>query len=174
MYLKIDEEYVDYNLPLLSNLLSTLDQELIEVNRLIFSTADPESYDLTERGEYLIGVGFSAMQQYITETLTFTGVNKTRALDIGPRHTKEITFVSVVNAAANWWKHSAEWVAQPEKSKLAERTQEIVMKVTNTRDYQLSNVLAELLGTSEITLSALLPNLILWRSDVDAAREKKV
>lgn len=174
MYLKIDEAYVDYNLPLLSNLLSTLDQELMEVNRLIFSTADPESCGLTERGEYVIGVGFSAMQQYITETLTFTGINKTRALDIGPRYTKEITFISVVNAAANWWKHSAEWVGQSERSRLTERTQEIVMEVTNTRDYQLSNVLAKLLDTSEITLSALLPNLVLWRADVDAARVRNV
>ncbi|MDO8696251.1 MAG: hypothetical protein Q7J74_03980 [Pseudomonas sp.] len=174
MYLKIDDKYVDYNFPLLSNLLIRLDEELIEVNRLIFSTVDPESYGLTERGEYLIGVGFSAMQQYITETLTFTGINKNRALDIGPRHTKEITFIAIVNAAANWWKHSAEWVNQLEQSKLSERTQKIVMAVTNTREYQLSNVLAELLGTSEIILSALLPNLVLWRADVDAERVKHV
>lgn len=174
MYLKIDEEYVDYNLSLLSKLLITLDEELIEVNRLIFSTADPESYGLTDRGEYLIGVGFSAVQQYITETLTFTGVNKNRALDIGPQYTKETTFIAVVNAAANWWKHSAEWVDQEELSKLAKRTQEVVMKVTSAREYQLSNVLAELLDTSEITLSALLPNLVLWRADVDAERVKYV
>ncbi|WP_071871558.1 hypothetical protein [Atopomonas hussainii] len=172
MFLKADEEFIDYNFQLLSSLLKKLDDELTDINRLILSIDDPESYGLTDRGEYLIGVGFSAMQQYMTETLSMTGLNKNHALDIGPKHNKESTVISIVNAAANWWKHSAEWANQSEISNLSRRTQAKIMGVTNTNMYQLSNVLAELLGTSEITLSALLPSLALWRSDVDNHSQK--
>lgn len=172
MYLKIGNEYADGELQLLSELLSALDEKLIGINHLIAASVDPESDGLTDRGEYFIGVGLSVMQQYITDTLTLTGIKKDRAVDIGPRHSDSLTFVAIVNAAANWWKHSAEWVGQPAPNKLAEKTREIVLEVANTEDYQLSNVLAKLQGTSEIRLSALLPNLVLWRSAVDAERVK--
>ncbi len=172
MYLKIGNEYADAELQLLSELLSTLDEKLLEISRLIAASVDPESDGLTDRGEYFIGVGFSAMQQYITDTLTLTRIRKDRALNIGPRHSDSLTFIAVVNAAANWWKHSAEWVGQPKQNKLAEKTQEIVLEVADTEDYQLSNVLAKLQSTSKITLSALLPNLVLWRSAVDTERVK--
>lgn len=172
MYLKIGDEYADGELRLLSDLLNTLDEKVVEINRLISASVDPDSDGLTDRGEYFIGVGFSAMQQYLTDTLTLTGIKKHRAFEIGPRHSDRLTFVAVVNAAANWWKHSAEWVGQPMQNGLAEKTQEIVLEVAGTEDYPLSNVLAKLQNTSEITLSALLPNLVLWRSAVDAEKEK--
>jgi len=103
----------------------------------------------------------------LTDTLTLTGVSKRCAFDVGPRYSEEFTFVSVVNAAANWWKHSAEWVGQETTNGLATKTQRIVVETAESLDYPLSNVLAKLLGTSEITLSALLPNLVLWRSSLD-------
>ena len=73
----------------------------------------------------------------------------------------------MVNAAANWWKHSAEWVGQETTSTLALQTKRIVVETAESLDCPLSNVLAKLLGESEITLCALLPNLVLWRSVVD-------
>ncbi|NRQ43969.1 hypothetical protein HRH59_15600 [Rheinheimera sp. YQF-2] len=167
MYLKVGGEYADRELQFLAELLNNLDEKVVEVSNLIFKSVDPESDGLTDRGEYFIGVGFSVIQQYLTDTLTLTGVSKSRALDIGPRYSEEFTFISVVNAAANWWKHSAEWVGQETRSRLALQTQKIVVETAESLDYPLSNVLAKLLGTSEITLSALLPNLVLWRSALD-------
>lgn len=173
MYLKVGSEHADGELQLLSELLGILDGKVVEVSTLIAASFDPESDGLADRGEYFIGVGCSAVQQYLTDTLTLTGIRKDRAFDIGPRYSKEFTFVSVVNAAANWWKHSAEWVAQQTPNGLAMKTQNIVVEVAGTEDYPLSNVLAKLQGSSEITLSALLPNLVLWRSAVDIERQKK-
>lgn len=167
MYLKVGGEYADRELQLLSELLNDLDGKVVEVSNLISKSDDPESDGLTDRGEYFIGVGFSVIQQYLTDTLTLTGVSKRRALDIGPRYSEEFTFISVVNAAANWWKHSAEWVGQEITNGLALQTQRVVVEVAESLDYPLSNVLSKLLGTSEITLSALVPNLVLWRSAVD-------
>lgn len=169
MYLKVGGEYADRELQLLSELLNDLDGKVVEVSNLISKSADPESDGLTDRGEYFIGVGFSVIQQYLTDTLTLTGVSKKRAFDIGPRYSEEFTFISVVNAAANWWKHSAEWVGQETTNGLALQTQKVVVEVAESLDYPLSNVLSKLLGTSEITLSALVPNLVLWRSAVDTA-----
>lgn len=167
MYLKVGGEYADRELQLLAELLNNLDEKVVEVSNLISKSVDPESDGLTDRGEYFIGVGFSVIQQYLTDTLTLTGVSKRIALDIGPRYSEEFTFISVVNAAANWWKHSAEWVGQETTSSLALQTQKIVVETAESLEYPLSNVLAKLLGTSEITLSALLPNLVQWRSALD-------
>jgi len=172
MYLRGGDEYADRELQLLSELLATIDAKVFEVMTLIGVSVDPESEGLTDRGEYFIGVGLSAIQQYLTDTLTLTGISKSRAFDIGPRHSDRFTFVAVVNAGANWWKHSAEWVGQPAQNRLALKTQEIVIEVADTEDYPLSNVLAKLQGTSQITLSTLLPNLVLWRSAVDLERQQ--
>jgi hypothetical protein len=172
MYLKVGDEYADGEIQLLSELLAILDDKVVEISGLIAASVDPESDGLADRGEYFIGVGFAAIQQYLTDTLTFTGISKSCALDIGPRHSDELTFVAVVNAAANWWKHSAEWVGQPAQKELALKTQEIVIEVSCTEDYPLSNVLANLQSESEITLSALLPNLVLWRLAVDVEGQK--
>tara|TARA_R110001583_G_scaffold58364_3_gene174092 strand:- start:13863 stop:14387 length:525 start_codon:yes stop_codon:yes gene_type:complete len=172
MYLKAGEEYADGELQLLSELLAILDNKLVEISSLIVTSVDPESDGLTDRGEYFVGVGFSAIQQYLTDTLTLTGIGKSRAFDIGPIYSERLTFVAVVNAAANWWKHSAEWVWQPKQHGLALRTQGIVTEVSGTEDYPLSNVLSNLQGSSEMTLSALLSNLVLWRSAVDGERRQ--
>lgn len=122
MYLKVGGDYADRELQLLVELLNNLDEKVVEVSNLISKSVDPESDGLTDRGEYFIGVGFSVIQQYLTDTLTLTGVSKRRALDIGPRYSEEFTFISVVNAAANWWKHSAEWVSQETTSRLVLQT----------------------------------------------------
>src|SRR5690606_40473422 len=108
MYLKVKGEYADREHQLLSELLNILDGKVVEINNLISKSLDPESDGLTDRGEYFIGVGFSVIQQYLTDTLTLTGVSKRSALNVGPRYSEDFTFVAVVNAAANWWKHSAE------------------------------------------------------------------
>jgi hypothetical protein len=172
MYLKVGDEYADLEFQLLSELLSILDRKVVEVSSIIRTSVDPESDGLTDRGEYFIGVGFSVIQQYLIDTLTLTGINKKSAFDIGPRYSEEFAFVSILNAAANWWKHSAEWVGQETTNGMALQTQRIVTETAGSLDYPLSNVLAKLLGTSDITLSALLPDLVLWRSAIDTERRE--
>lgn len=170
MYIKNGSEYADREFHLLTEILNIIDEKVIDVNKRISTSVDPVSDGLTDRGEYFIGVGLSLIQQYLTDTLTLTGLTKKRALDIGPRYSEDLTFISIINAAANWWKHSAEWFGKVEKEKKGFQTQNIIIAVTDSLDYPLSNVLAELLGTSDSTLSALLPNVLLWREAVDFER----
>lgn len=170
MYIKVGVEIADGEMQVLSELLTVLDKKLVEIGSQIATSSDTESDGMLDRIEYFIGVGFAAMQQYLTDTLALTGISKSRAFDIGPRHTDVLTFVAVVNAAANWWKHSSEWVGQSVPPDLALTTIEIVIEIAGTEDYPLSSVLVELHASREIALSALLPKLVLWRSVVDEER----
>ena len=167
MYLKINEEYADGELALLADLLSMLDKEIMKIQKAIASSNDPESDGLLDRCEYFIGIGLTGIQQYLADTLTFTGVKKKNALTLGPAYKEGLAFVAVLNAAANWWKHSAEWYAEPTLRKDALRTQQVIGEVAESEEYVMSNVLAGLLRTPNVTLSSLLPNLVLWRSAVE-------
>jgi hypothetical protein len=172
MYLKIGDQFLDTELSLLSELLALLDQKIIETLTLIESSFDPESEGHLDRCEYFIGVGFSAIQQYLTDTLGLTKIPKKVAISLGPVYSENITYVSALNAAANFWKHSPEWWLDKENiRKDSQATLDTIRKITESDDYQLSNVLAELVGSSDLTLSALLPNLIAWRSAVDTSRK---
>lgn len=169
MFTVIGNEFADQELQLLSELLNVLDVKIIDIRKSIYDSLDPESEGLLDKAEYFIGVGFSTIQQYLTDTLTLTGLNKREALDIGPKFSEEFHFIAVLNAAANWWKHSPEWLASEKKEdKQTLRTQNTVVTVAETEDYPLSNVLAKLTSSNEGTLSSLLPNILLWRSSVNA------
>lgn len=170
MYLKIGEEYADAELSNLEELLSLLDEKLRDILERIRRSPDPESDGLLDRGEYFIGVGFCATQQYLVDTLTFTGVDMSRALALGPVDLKGNPVALVLNAAANWWKHSAEWWSRGSIPPIASRTVNIVDTITDgNTEYALSNVLAGLLGShdlSKATLVDLIPKLIVWRNEV--------
>lgn len=68
MYLKVDEGFADRELALLTDLLELLDAKLAGIQDAIASNADPESAGLTDQGEYFIGVGLCAVQQYLVDT----------------------------------------------------------------------------------------------------------
>lgn len=170
MYIKIGTDFADPNLHLLLGLLKTLDQKIVEITELILDSPDPESDGLTDNGEYFIGAGFVLIQQYLTDTLTLTGISKRTAFELGPRYSKEHSVVMIINAAANWWKHESEWIGN-HPNKQSQLTREVIMSITEyALDYPLSNVLSKLLQTSNITLSALKPKLIHWRKAIDENR----
>ena len=70
---------------------------------------------LFDDAEYLHGIGFVAGQRYIATvrgTLKLSKKDKMDKMDpllIGLKLNNGTTFASVVNAAANYWKHSDEW-----------------------------------------------------------------
>lgn len=173
MYLKVGEEYADGEMGLLADLLAMVDKEILRVQEQINASKDPETDGLLDRGEYFVGIGITAIQQYFTDTLTLTSIDKKTALGLGPRHSKNYSIVQVINAAANYWKHSAEWYSDTELRKDAQRTIQIVSEVSGTNDYMLYNSLHALLRSSDVTLCSLLPMLVLWRTAVDEKRAGK-
>ncbi len=59
--------------------------------------------------DYFAGVGFAAGQRYITSVLGAFKMKKQQGLSIGPVFAPGVTYADLINAAANYWKHSDEW-----------------------------------------------------------------
>lgn len=168
MLLLNEDQILDRELSLLNEFLLLVDDKLTEVNRLISLSADPDSDGLCDKGEYFIGIGFVAMQQYMTDTLLFRGISKESARNLGPMHTSGISYASLINSAANWWKHEAEWVNAGRVPSNGTRTFEHVASVAPENGYELSNVLASLCTSGDLSLCSVLPWLLEWRNAVAA------
>lgn len=172
VFFVIEKEFADSELERLRELFSMLDAKLAEISASINCSTDPDSDGLCDSGEYFIGLGFVAIQQYLVETILFTGLSKTEAFKLGPIHTSGVTCVSLINACANWWKHEPEWWDAGEVPKMGEKAFSLVSNVTESHSYQMSNVLASFCEESELALGCLIPFLEEWRADVHDRREK--
>jgi hypothetical protein len=149
-----------------------LDKKISGIQLLISSSSDPDSDGLCDRGEYFIGIGFVAIQQHLVETLLFTGINKNEAYKLGAIHSTGVTYISLINSAANWWKHEAEWVNKGEIPKNGNNTFDHVYAAAKTTDYALSNVLASICSSESISLSAVVPYLREWQAAILNAHSK--
>lgn len=167
-----DGEIIDTELGILQEALELLDTKLISVESEIQVSKDPDSDGILDRGEYFIGLGFVSIQQYLNDTLTFSRVNKSDALTLGKKHESGVSIISAINAAANWWKHEAEWWKDLEK--LTPQSKSTVERVSNLIEshwYPLSNLLCVLLEGKEYRLSNAIPLLVEWRNAVVSKAE---
>ncbi len=165
----LNDEIVDCEFPKLCELLGLLDERLSEIQSLISRSKDPDAEGLCDRGEYFIGVGFVAMQQYLVDTLLFTGVAKNEAYSMDSKGISGTSHIALINSAANWWKHEAEWWNGGEVPPAGEKTFLRVKEVADSNDYELSNVLAFLCGEEKLSLMGAVPHLIEWRQAVHRA-----
>jgi hypothetical protein len=173
MFLKVDDEFGDGELAILCELLGMLDKRISEIQSLISRSSDPESDGLCDKGEYFIGVGFAAIQQYLVDTLISTGINKIDAYKLGSAFDKDKTYIELIDSAANWWKHEAEWWNTGKVPKNGERTFAHVTSIADSQDYALSIVLASICGSGSLSsLGAIVPYLKEWRSAVHDARPR--
>lgn len=180
MFIKVGDDFADGDFCILGKYLDLLDGEISKINNRIGESRDPESDGVLDYGEYLIGQGFVAIQQYINSTYGLTGVEKSEALDIKPYISANLTLVSVLNAGANYWKHLEEWglreIVVRDCNSLkgnAAKTIRIIEKVTPWDDYTCANLLAEILNGGELRLSSLLPKLCEWRKNLWVYVDKK-
>lgn len=173
MFMINDDEFADGELPKLCELLELLDQKLYVIQALISQSRDPDGDGLCDMGEYFIGVGFVAIQQYLVDTLLFTGLDKRDAFKLGPLHSEGVTFIDLFSSAANWWKHEAEWLNKGEVPKIGENTFNHVKTVAESEGYELSKVLASICGSNNLSLAAVVPYLKEWRTAVQEVRKHK-
>lgn len=174
MYLMLPSgEFADGDLNVLAELLELLDTKLKDITDQIRDSNDPDADGLFDRGEYFIGVGFAAIQQYIVSTFTTLGVEKDLALLVPPIALEKTTLVHAIHAGANYWKHQDEWklvhVAFRDKEKLgrsAKLTVQTIETITPWADYTCSNLLASLLPQAPLELSLLLEKLKEWRGNL--------
>lgn len=131
---------------------------------------DPLSTDLRDYCEFMehaTGLGFVALQAYATAVYGLLAVPKAGALEAGPRHSGGSTYVAIVNAVANYWKHHNEWhLERSSKRRLAvEKEFEQVGFPVNS-EWPLSGILAELSSPNAASFAAVMRKLQEWRSAI--------
>lgn len=165
---------VDWEHQQLESILNVIDEALKPLLAVV--RWDEQARDAAE---YWVGVGFVACQKYVASTSAFMNVEKPKALDLGPTRDGGATVTSLVNAAANHWKHSDEWLqaanrslrgGHPEpKNKQMDRALDILATVLSDGDwhYPLSGTLHALAGT--VSFAPLLPLLVNWTEAIAKA-----
>lgn len=160
----------DYDLDLLREIALLLDSRLDTLDREIQQCSDPDGFGLYESAESLCGIGFVACQQYLMATASWLKIEKKQALSCGPVHACGDTIVSIVNHAANYWKHGDEWLlGKSEKQQV--KTQDGLEAILSDFEsgYALTVILARLISPLEPwRFKHLLPMLASWRDDMVA------
>lgn len=106
---------IDADIVLLTNVAASLDEQ---IERLLPPSDECDKDHL----ELLVGLGFVACQWYLTERCNWANVERAPALQVKPSHRQGVVIASAVNAAANFWKHAAEWRDEETQDLRRERT----------------------------------------------------
>ncbi len=166
MFLVGESSILDYDLDLFGDVAAALDRHISAAfDGIDFGTAD--MMGLFDRAEYAAGLGFVASQAYLAATYGDLRVTKVAALSLGPSHGTGGKVVAMLNAAANFWKHSPEWQLQgnhPGRRRTVETLDAISLAVNP--DYPLLGILGELTSVKEPRLLALVPLLAAWRDEL--------
>lgn len=163
------------NLYFLGKYIALLDVELSNISSAIAKTIDPEANGLYDYGEYIAGYGFMAFQQYMTSTYPHAkGCTKRNAFDVGPvvKNTS-VTYASILNAGANYWKHQEEWGLKniisrntDELPDNARNTILLIEKITPWDDYTCVNLLAAMTG-GDLVFSPILSKISEWANNLE-------
>jgi hypothetical protein len=170
MFLIAASGVIDFDLQLFIDVATVLDGHIFAVTdgSVAFDIAD--QMGLFDRAEHACGLGFVACQAYLASTYSDVAVTKVQALSLGPDHSFGGKAVAIINAAANFWKHQAEWQLQPNHPgrRRTERTFDEVDFPVNS-EYPLVGVLTELTTPREARLLSLVPILESWRGALSAS-----
>ncbi len=118
-----------------------------------------------DRAEQLVGLGLIACQTYLTEVIgEGDRVYRERMRGLGPKHPCGHSVADVVNAGANYAKHSPEGPPNPGTTKVLAACG--VLPASRAAEYLLTNILHELVKPAPARFENLLPALIQWRDAV--------
>ncbi|WP_137820866.1 hypothetical protein [Pseudomonas sp. D(2018)] len=166
---EVEDVLGEYELWLLRDCLSLLDAKLAELSTQIEIAGHPEVDGLADKAEYYAGLGFVAMQRYLT-SIQSRSAFQGDSLRFGASYGGGVFVVEVINAAANYWKHEDEWgllnIVRRDTSALKYRsrtTVEALEKITPWDAYTCSNIVAALNSDGEVRMLPLLGYLEGWR-----------
>ena len=157
----------DYDLELLKDIVRIIDQHLETINQRSTEVDDPDSFGYFDQSEHVLGLGFVTCQTYISAICGHLGMRKQDALSVGPQHSSGQTIVQIINHAANYWKHSDEWL--PDKNHKKKKYIEIAFEAMGNSveaDYPLSSVLTEITSPRKASFESLVELLTSWREDL--------
>ena len=151
----------------LEGLLRTLDSSLTSIHDQLKAADIWDFESICEQGEYLIGLGFCAMQRYLFDVLQDIDIEASDARKLGPKSQKGVAVAKLIHAAANYWKHEPEWHIWLDKlRKDSQRTVDILLHGKESADYPLAGLLADLCEDKPLLLVNCLPQLLEWRAAV--------
>jgi hypothetical protein len=161
---------LDVDLEFLNEGVQLVDAHLDRLQREAAHLADPDGFGEFDRMEYTAGLGFVICQQYMTARMMLRGITKADALKAGPMHRTGIPIAAVVNAAANHWKHLAEWGAA-ENDNRGKATREVLRTLGADLDqsYVMADVLSRLLSPFPARFERLLPFIASWSDGISGA-----
>lgn len=167
MYLIIQNQIHDYDLELLSKLLSVVDQQLDEFEERFQSLEEADAFGEFDWAEHIAGFGFTACQTYIAATYPLSRIAKREALQRGPiQKASGRPVVAILNAGANFWKHHPEWPLERSPAREnAIRTAFEDVGYPVDGEYPLSGILTELTAGSA-RFGDILPLLCQWRDEL--------
>jgi hypothetical protein len=156
---------VDFYLDFLQDAVALVDTRLECLDAQAEASPDPDAFGIFDRVEYLTGFGFVACQTYLTATVSRFKLKKFEALELGPKHRTGCSMAQLTNAAANHWKHSAEWSLNALTTQ-AKQTLEVIssLGVDTTASYPVANAMHEILKPHPVRFSNLIPFLTQWRN----------
>lgn len=164
MFLTHRDGVIDYDLDLLKHITGLLDAQLDRDCDAASVSPDPDGMGLFDRMEHITGLGFVACQTYLASVYGSIGITKDLALQCGPLHRPSLSVASLVNYAANCWKHQDEWALQQDT-----RARDRIIKafedlgLSTLGEYPLSGCLADLCNGKEARFRNVLPFLSQWR-----------
>lgn len=156
---------LDFDLSFLKEATTLVDGRLDQLKGQAITHPDPDTYGLYDQIEYITGFGFVACQTYVNAVANFSKCkDKKRWLAVGPKHRKGRTMVELIDAAANYWKHSSEWDLDDLKPRQRQTIDVLeVLDVKIRTDYPLANVLHVMLTPRPARFANLIPFLKQWR-----------
>lgn len=155
---------LDFDLNFLKDAAHLVDDRLEILDTKAQASPDPDTFGIYDEIEYITGFGFVACQTYITATIGRRGITRRDAMEFGPKHRTGRPIVSLFNACANHWKHSAEWCLRDPSSQ-AKQTLETIstLGVDANGSYPIANALYRILTPHPPRFTTTLPILIQWR-----------
>lgn len=156
----------EFDLSFLKNAAALVDSKLRVLELEARSSPDPDALGTYDKAEYITGFGLVACQTYIAACVSRAGIDRSQALDLGPMHHCGLSMVTLVNALANYWKHSQDWIHP--LSKTAQKTVDTITTLypDTEASYLTTNALAALLQPSEPRIGRVIPFLKQWRDSL--------
>lgn len=154
VYMKCGDAYADGDYNLLKDFLILIDAKIEELNKIFHHTKDEYILDSIE---YYVGFGYIAIQRYFHSTYPQTFTDKSKALSAYPSD-----LMLVLNAGANFVKHSEEWPLEQSLKAREQKTMDTFLGGDDLSDYPCSNKLFAL--TQSMSFIKLIPKIEEWRN----------
>ena len=164
----------DFDFDLMSGVLDTLDNQLASLDATEKTCPDPDGFGILDEMEYLSGIGFVVCQRYLSATASWSRIPKRQALDLPPLLSSGKSVATVVNAAANYWKHGKDTPPSCENTLWSSTMQIIQEAGVEPTGYACSNLLFLIVGEKKPPFAAMSARLEEWRSSVIDLRHKRV